>query len=70
MMLQKQKNNFFLKLKYLARYGKAENLMEEKKIATIRNENDERQDVEILVDDVELTPEMEAELSNGNGGEE
>ncbi len=44
--------------------------MEEKKIATIRNENDERQDVEILVDDVELTPEMEAELSNGNGGEE
>lgn len=44
--------------------------MEEKKITTIRNENDERQDVEILVDDVELTPEMEAELSNGNGGEE
>lgn len=44
--------------------------MEEKKIATIRNENDERQDVEILVDDVELTPEMEAELTNGNGGEE
>ncbi len=44
--------------------------MEEKKTATIRNENDERQDVEILVDDVELTPEMEAELSNGNGGEE
>ena len=44
--------------------------MEEKKIATIRNENDERQNVEILVDDVELTPEMEAELSNGNGGEE
>lgn len=44
--------------------------MEEKKIATIRNENDERQDVEILVDNVELTPEMEAELSNGNGGEE
>lgn len=44
--------------------------MEEKKTATIRNENDERQDVAILVDDVELTPEMEAELSNGNGGEE
>lgn len=44
--------------------------MEEKKTATIRNENDERQDVEILVDDVELTPEMEEELSNGNGGEE
>lgn len=44
--------------------------MEEKTTATIRNENDERQDVEILVDDVELTPEMEAELSNGNGGEE
>lgn len=44
--------------------------MEEKKTATIRNENDERQDIEILVDDVELTPEMEAELSNGNGGEE
>lgn len=44
--------------------------MEEKTTATIRNENDERQDVEILVDDVELTPEMETELSNGNGGEE
>lgn len=44
--------------------------MEEKKLATIRNENDERQDVEILIDDVEFTPEMEAELTNGNGGEE
>lgn len=44
--------------------------MEEKVLATIRNENDERQDVEILVDDIELTSEMEAELSNGNGGEE
>lgn len=44
--------------------------MEEKTTATIRNENDERQDVEILVNDVELTPEMETELSNGNGGEE
>lgn len=44
--------------------------MSEKAKATIRNEKDERQDVEILVDDVELTPEMETELSNGNGGEE
>lgn len=44
--------------------------MEEKVTATIRNENDERQEVEIILDDVELTPEMEAELSNGNGGEE
>ena len=42
--------------------------MEEKITATIRNENNERQ--EIIVDDVEITPEMEAELSNGNGGEE
>lgn len=44
--------------------------MENKIIATIRNEKDEREDVEVLVDDIELTPEMEAELSNGNGGEE
>jgi len=44
--------------------------MEEKITATIRNENDERQEVEIIVDDIELTPEMEEELSNGNGGEE
>ncbi len=46
--------------------------MEEKEkiTATIRNENDEREEVEVIVDDVELTPEMEAELSNGNGGEE
>lgn len=44
--------------------------MEEKITATIRNENDERQEVEIIVDDVEITTEMEAELSNGNGGEE
>ena len=44
--------------------------MEEKVTATIRNKNDERQEVEIILDDVELTPEMEAELSNGNGGEE
>lgn len=43
---------------------------DEKKIATIRNENDEREDVEILIDDIELTEEMKAELSNGNGGEE
>lgn len=43
--------------------------MSEKVKATIRNEKDERQEVEILVDDVELTPEMEAELSNGDGGE-
>lgn len=44
---------------------------ENKKVtATIRNENDEREEVEVIVDDVELTPEMEAELSNGNGGEE
>lgn len=43
--------------------------MEEKVYATIRNENDEAQEVEILVDDVELTPEMEAELTD-NGGEE
>lgn len=42
----------------------------EKVIAIIRNENDERQDVEIIVDDIELSPEMEEELSNGNGGEE
>lgn len=42
----------------------------EKAIATIRNENDERQEVEIIVDDIELSPEMEEELSNGNGGEE
>ena len=33
--------------------------MEEKVTATIRNENDERQEVEIILDDVELTPEME-----------
>ena len=44
--------------------------MEEKITATIRNENNERQEVEIIVDDVEITPEMEAELSNGNGWEE
>ena len=44
--------------------------MEEKVTATIRTENDEREEVEVIVDDVELTPEMEAELSNGNGGEE
>lgn len=44
--------------------------MENKIVATIRNEKDEREDVEVLVDDIELTPEMEAELSNGNGGEE
>lgn len=44
--------------------------MEEKVTATIRNENDEREELEVIVDDVELTPEMEAELSNGNGGEE
>lgn len=44
--------------------------MSEKTKATIRNENDERQEVEILIDDVELTAEMEVELSNGNGGEE
>lgn len=44
--------------------------MENKIIATIRNEKDEREDVEVLVDDIELTTEMEAELSNGNGGEE
>lgn len=44
---------------------------ENKKVtATIRNENDEREEVEVIIDDVELTPEMEAELSNGNGGEE
>ena len=43
---------------------------DEKKIATIRNENDEREDVEILIDDIELTEEMKTELSNGNGGEE
>ena len=39
-----------------------------KVLATIRNDNDERQDVEILIDDVEMTPEMETELTNGNGG--
>lgn len=44
--------------------------MEEKITAAIRNENDEREEVEVIIDDVELTPEMEAELSNGNGGEE
>lgn len=44
--------------------------MEEKTTATIRNENDERQDVEVFIEDVEMTPEMEAELTNGNGGEE
>ena len=33
--------------------------MEEKEkiTATIRNENDEREEVEVIVDDVELTPE-------------
>lgn len=41
-----------------------------KVLATIRNDNDERQDVEILIDDVEMTPEMETELTNGNGVEE
>lgn len=44
--------------------------MEEKKTVTIENENNEKQDIEILIDDIELTPEMEAELSNGKGGEE
>lgn len=44
--------------------------MSEKVLATIRNDKDERQDVEIIVDDIELTPEMEMELTNGNGGEE
>lgn len=44
--------------------------MEEKITAAIRNENDEREEVEVIINDVELTPEMEAELSNGNGGEE
>lgn len=44
--------------------------MSEKVKATIRNEKDEREDVEVLIDDIELTPEMEAELTNGNGGEE
>lgn len=43
--------------------------MEEKITATIRNENDEREEVEVIVDDVELTPEMEQELSNGKGEE-
>lgn len=42
----------------------------EKVTATIRNKNDERQEVEIIVDGIELSPEMEEELSNGNGGEE
>ena len=28
------------------------------------------ENVEVLIDDIELTPEMEAELTNGNGGEE
>lgn len=44
--------------------------MEDKVYATIRNENDERQEVEILINDIEITPEMEEELTNGNGGEE
>lgn len=44
--------------------------MEDKILATVRNENDEREDVEILIDDVELTPEMEAELFNNKGDEE
>lgn len=42
---------------------------ENKVTAIIRNENDELEEVEILVDDIEMTPEMEAELCN-NGGEE
>lgn len=44
--------------------------MEEKILATIRNENNEKEQVEILIDEIELTSDMEAELSNGNGGEE
>ena len=44
--------------------------MEQQTTAPLRNDHDERQEVELLVDDVELTPEMETELSNGNGGEE
>ena len=44
--------------------------MSDKITAKIRNENDEIQDMEILTEEIELTPEMEAELSNGNGGEE
>lgn len=43
--------------------------MEEKVYAKIRNENDEIEEVEIIVDDIEMTPEMEEELCN-NGGEE
>lgn len=44
--------------------------MEDKKTyAKIRNENDEVEEVEVIVDDIEMTPEMEAELCN-NGGEE
>lgn len=59
------KESFFL---YIMRNGGF--FMEEKITATIRNENDEREEVEIIVDDIELSPEMEEELSNGNGGEE
>lgn len=43
--------------------------MGEKLTMKIRNENDEIEEVEVLVDDIEMTPEMEAELCN-NGGEE
>lgn len=43
--------------------------MKEKVFAKIRNENDELEEVEVIVDDIEMTPEMEAELCN-NGGEE
>lgn len=43
--------------------------MGDKVYAKIRNENDEIEEVEVIVDDIEMTPEMEAELCN-NGGEE
>lgn len=43
--------------------------MGEKVTMKIRNENDEIAEVEVLVDDIEMTSEMEAELCN-NGGEE
>ena len=74
-MMQKTNNNTVKKLRHYKNTGrKFENLpvlifykermifMSEKVKATIRNEKDERH--------VEFTPEMEAELSNGNGGEE
>lgn len=44
--------------------------MGERKKITIRDENNEIQEIEVLIDDIEITPEMEEELASARGGEE